>query len=579
MAFNGRIRRSIKLHTGYLKYFGCFRSEVLGLVVRLECSVLKNNSTIMRLNFALPWGQPGHLRHAIWLSGLLVLLGSFGLDSGASAQTFSLQVEAFEIEGPNPISKRKTRKLLKPFLGKHDSIEPIQEAASALEEALHDKGFAFYLVSVPPQPVNASTIKLKITPFPLKEIRVIEGKHFDEKNILHSVPALKVGESPDTRKVSRALRVANVHPRKRIRLRFASADDNTGVPAQVIVRDTRPASVFLWGNNTGSDRTGEYRVGLGLQHANLFNRDHSVVATWTTSPSSEADVNQYGLSYTVPMYRAGGLLTLVAAKSDIDTGTVAEVFEVAGKGDAYAMQYTQLFPKRGDYQHRLTLGVEDKLFDNDIDFDGRAIGVDVRARPASLKYNGSRRTERGSWEINAGYFHNLSGGEFNDDAAYAASRAGATQSWSSLRLSTSAQINLGDWALSGKLSGQYTNDPLISGEQFGLTGASRVRGFSERGVTSDRGFYGTIELSTPTWRNLQMVLFAEGARGEIVDPLPDQVEEETISSAGIGFRWSWRKILALSAYWATVIDGGSPTGDGTNPDDDDQVHFNIVLRR
>lgn len=513
-----------------------------------------------------------HGAAVFWLGTFVLVCPIFAL-----GQTLSLNIENFEVDGPNPFSDRYTRKLLDPYLGKHDSIEPVQQAASALESALRDAGYAFYITAVPPQPITATTIKLRITAFPIREIIVSGNSHFSEENILRSVPALKVDESPNTKDISRSLRVANVHPRKRLKLRFAAADDNSGVPAQITVRDAKPVSLFLWANNTGTEDSGENRVGVGVQHGNIFNRDHVGIATWTTSPDQDADVSQFGLNYQIPLYRAGGLLSILAARSDIDTGIVAEVFNVAGKGDAYAVQYTQLFPKVGRYQHQLSVGMEDKLFDNDIDFEGSPIGVDVRSRPGLMRYVGSHSSDRTDLELNAGYFHNINSGSFNNDEDYAASRSGADSNWQLVRLGAALQTRFGGWTLYLRTDGQYTDEPLISGEQFGLTGVDAVRGFQERELTSDRGYFGTLQIWTPTWRNVQFIVFVDGASGRIIDPLPGQLARETVSSAGAGVRWSWRKYLALSLYWANVIDGASPLGPGTTRDGDDRIHFSLVM--
>ncbi len=495
------------------------------------------------------------------------------------AQELSLNIESFDVVGPNPLSERDTRKLLKPYLGRHEGIEPVQQAASALEEVLHDQGFAFYVVSVPPQPITSSNIRLDVDVFPINEIGVTGNKHFSEENILRSLPALKLGDSPNTRDVSRSLRVANVHPSKRLRLKFASPDDGQGVPAQVQARDAKPGSLFFWANNTGTEDTGELRLGVGFQHTNLFDRDHVGMLTWTTSPDQDADVSQFGLSYQVPLYRAGGLINLLAARSDIDTGTVADVFNVAGKGDAYALQYTQLFPKIGSYEHQLALGIEDKLFDNDIDFEGQPIGVDVRSRPLYLRYVGKRKGERFDWDFKASYFQNLDSGEFNSDADYAATRAGADADWRVARLGAALKTHFGDWTVFLGADAQFADEPLIPGEQFGLVGANAVRGFEEREITSDKGYAATIQLWTPTWRDLQLILFADAASGDLEDPLPGQVASEEVTSAGVGLRWTWRQTLALNVTWAKVIDGADPEGVGTTRDDDEYVHFDLVVRR
>ncbi|MFX5634281.1 ShlB/FhaC/HecB family hemolysin secretion/activation protein, partial [Acinetobacter baumannii] len=53
------------------------------------------------------------------------------------------------------------------------------------------------------------------------------------------------------------------------------------------------------------------------------------------------------------------------------------------------------------------------------------------------------------------------------------------------------------WQLKLTLSGQYTSDSLVPGEQFGIGGASSVRGFSERALANDYGTLVSGEIYTP----------------------------------------------------------------------------------
>ena len=53
------------------------------------------------------------------------------------------------------------------------------------------------------------------------------------------------------------------------------------------------------------------------------------------------------------------------------------------------------------------------------------------------------------------------------------------------------------WNVSGKLRGQYANDALIPGEQFGIGGTGSVRGLRDREATGDRGYTLNLEATTP----------------------------------------------------------------------------------
>jgi hemolysin activation/secretion protein len=56
-----------------------------------------------------------------------------------------------------------------------------------------------------------------------------------------------------------------------------------------------------------------------------------------------------------------------------------------------------------------------------------------------------------------------------------------------------------DWSLQGRVLLQWTPDPLVPGEQFGLGGAQLVRGYEEREATGDRGWLASLEVASPPW--------------------------------------------------------------------------------
>ena len=281
---------------------------------------------------------------------LAVLMFSLvGSTLPALAQSsITLNVEKFEVEGFNPLSPARTEKLLSKFTGKTSDLAVIYDAATALEEAIHAEGYSLISVSLPEQAITNSTIILQTRGFRVANIDAENNNHFSDENVIRSAASLQAGKNPNLKQLQRALSVANLHPSKRVKLNFISRDkDSDEVDVSLSVTDKTPQQFFAWINDTGNDDTGEYRLGLGYQHSNLFNRDHIATLTYTTSPDQTEDVRQIGVNYRIPIYNTGGFLDFLAFDSDVDSGLVADVFNVSGKGRTYRAGYTQLLAKRG----------------------------------------------------------------------------------------------------------------------------------------------------------------------------------------------------------------------------------------
>jgi hemolysin activation/secretion protein len=533
---------------------------------------------ILEFALTLSWRENNLQKYFLMILFGLLLLANAAM-AGTDVPQVRFTVEKFVVEGDNPLSENKTQELLAPFLGEHEGLARIEKASNVLEQALHDKGYQFHRVVVPPQRAADRVIKLRILTFPLDKITVEGNKHFTDENILASIPPLRPGQSPNTLKVARSLLMANEHPAKRVAVFIRESQETGKINAKVKANDMRPYQFFSSYANTGDKATGHTRLSSGFQHSNLFNRDHIITLSYTTSPGHWSDVQQYGAFYRIPLYDIGAGISMFYSHSKADQGTVADFFDVSGKGDFAGISFDYALFPIGDYSHKLTIGLQDRLFENDTSFLGTPIGIDVRSRPVSLRYNGDFKNARVSTGFYVEYTNNLVCGADNDKKAYEATRADADPHWDAVRFGADLNYTLPkNWQLRSRFAGQVTNEPLISGEQFGLGGVRSVRGFDEREISGDNGYQFNLEVWTPVIvYNLRFLGFFDTGRRNLKDPHPGQIAGESISSIGMGLRWYWKSYLSISIDAAHVLNGISE-GDDITKTGDNKVHFNVFVR-
>ena len=484
-------------------------------------------------------------------------------------------VSEFIVTGDNPLPANRTREILSVFLGEHEGLEGLAEAAAELQSAMVKEGHSFHRVLLPQQTLEQGRVKLDVVEFKLANIEVTGNRFFSPDNIKSSLPRLESGVVPDPRELSRELIIANEHPAKDVTLRIKSSRVPNSVDAELAVKDRRPWQVFSVVNNIGTDETGDFRISAGVQHNNLFGMDHSLTLSYTTSPGYWGDVKQFGANYRLPLYSWYSSLSFYYSKSDVDSGVIEQVFDVSGAGEFFGANYTHVFRNIDNYRHRFSIGVEDKLFENDVNFLNTPIGVDVRARPLTLTYRGEWRFERANLNYQVSYAHNLGGGSKNNDAVYAMSRFNAEADWDVLRFGINANYFFPSrWLLSAGLNAQYSGEPLISGEQFGLGGVGSVRGFEERGVIGDKGIRLSLQAWTPPWKyNIRAVGFMEGGYTKTLEAPAGQIDNETIVSLGLGLRWAWQDKLSASVDYAHEINDARANGAGGN-----KIHLTLYFR-
>ena len=502
-------------------------------------------------------------------------------------------VERFDIIGDNPLGRR-AESVVAPFTGEQYGLEGLSAARDALERSIIDAGYTFHRVSLPPQDLFEGVVILRVARFALGSVSVEGNRHFDDANILHSVPGLREGATPNTRRLSRSLRLANQHASKSTLLRFAEGGGKDTIDAVLEVQDRNPQLFFVSLDNTGPEDGETWRTTFGYQHGNLFNRDHALTATLTTAPEDPDVTTQLGVNYHLPLYAHGASLDLLFSDADSagetggggDTGQGiapgtdgGQALEFTGEGTVFGFNYNRPLLTDSSYNHEWSIGVQHKNFENSSEFgDAELSGADVISMPLELGYAFERQSPGSSFYGRIALVQEIG----DDDDEYNDDRLEAESGWTALRYRIAYDLLLpAEYLFHVGFSGQQTDALLISGEQFGVGGEATLRGFEERSVTGDSGYQLSLELWFPAFTayNLRFLVFTDFAHTEFNDgdlPGNDGVDFD-LSSAGLGMFWSWKENLNLSLNYGVIGEGGG-LDDTINQDGDDKLHVSAVYR-
>jgi hemolysin activation/secretion protein len=513
----------------------------------------------------------------------VVLVGLVLLPGPVPAQAIpqvSFTVERFEVTGENPLSAAETKTILDGFTGEHIGLEGLLEAADVLQVAIKKRGSSFSRVVLPRQILQEGLVRLDVIALKVSKLRVTGAAHHTEQNIRDSVPDLVEGVQPSTRTLARTLEIANRNASKQTTLTFKENEAMPGtLEGTLDVQDKRPWNIFASAANTGSSAIGDVLSTLGASHDNLFSIDHVGNLSYTTAPEHSSRLKVWAASYYAPVYEWGGAFSFYYVNSEVDTGLVLDVFEISGAGTFGGVRYSQEFYRFGPLTHRATVGIDDKLFENNVLFGALNLGSDVRSQPASLLYSGELESYPWSSDFHIAYASNQSGDGRNSTSFYEANRAGASSHWELMRGGGTLSYSFSNGIVArGILDVQYSKDPLIAGEQFGLGGANSVRGFEERELSGDSGARASVEIWSPpieVLRGVQVLGFADGGhirrRGTLVSTEP---REDDIWSFGAGLRWQWKDNLAISLDVSEIVEEASVDDESSGT----KAHFNMLVR-
>ena len=517
--------------------------------------------------------------------GVLMCWQAFALAQGA-AEAPRFAISRFDVSGATLVSPERVERVLQPFTGGERTLEDVRRARAALEADYAALGYGASQVVLPEQEIKDGVVRLRVLEGRLGRVDVEGNRHFGTANIRRSLPALEEGQPLNTARLASNLRLANESPVKQTTVVLKPGATEGEIDAGVRVADERPWRVSLGLDNTGTPETGDNRIGLGFQHANLFDRDQVLTLQYVTSPSQEDSPSSValppndnvlilGAGYHIPLPTLGDSIDLVAGYANVDSGVVQNLFNISGSGRVYAARYNFGLPPVGALEHRLSPGIDRRYFDNDVVPVGGAGGVvpDYVVTPLSLTYGGTYRDEGRELAFAVSGARNLPGGANGDQATFDAVRPGAPDDYTLGRANFSFVQRLPrDFQGRIRLTGQYTDDELVPGEQFGIGGMDSVRGFYERQLAGDRGFSGSLELYSPDFGpslpanglRARLLVFYDYGRVVTINPDAFETASTSISSVGPGVRIAYKTSFNLRFDYGFQLQSGVPGVSGAS---------------
>ena len=133
---------------------------------------------------------------------------------------------------------------------------------------------------------------------------------------------------------------------------------------------------------------------------------------------------------------------------------------------------------------------------------------------------------------------------------------GSTKStgyWVILKPSFSQNIvSMNNWTTVFRADGQWSSEPLISNEQFGIGGVNSVRGYHEGEIFGDTGWHATLEEQTPQHTvgmvydgqpmTIQGLAYLDGATAYLLDPQGVPASTQ-LWGTGLGFS------VSVATHW------------------------------
>jgi hemolysin activation/secretion protein len=483
-----------------------------------------------------------------------------------AAPVRKFDINEFDVEGNTVLSEADIDAAVDPFMGPDRTMADIDGARAALEKAYAAKGYQTVYVTLPPQTVRGGVVMLKATETKVGTVAVNGQNYVAPERVQKALPSLAPGGVPNLPTLNKELVALNsqsgdlqVTPT----MKPGKAPDTIDVSLDV--QDKLPVHGSLELNNKYSRDTSPLRLQANLEYDDLWGLGHSISGLYSVAPQNLGDGEVYALTYTAPVPSTDLKLSLTGLSSNSNVNTLGGT-NVLGKGYSITVGLMAPLGTVGDYFHYLQANIAWKDFNDTVSLGGQANAAPIKYVPLSLTYYGSLRKPEDQFSVNLGLTASLRGiGSNHPDFDVARFRADGDFFYAKGGVSWLHNLPKGI-DLFASLDGQIANGPLISNEQYSIGGDGTVRGYLQSEGLGDDGIHSSIELRSPSlapWMShftddFRFVLFADGARAWLHDPLPQQQDFFDLRSVGIGVTGQALKYLNGSLYLADPLD--STTG-------------------
>lgn len=513
------------------------------------------------------------LQVALWVllawPGIVVPAGPESAETPQRAQADTLYITEYRVRGATMLDASAIERAVYPFLGPERTVEDIEGARAALEQAYHKRGYQSAMVQLPEQDGRGGVIFLEVVERPVGRLRVKNSRYHLPSEVKKQAPSMAEGRVANFDEITRDIVRLNQWPDRKIKPELKEGVAPDTVDIDLVVEDTFPLHGSLELNNRYSPDTSPLRLNGYLAYTNLFQLGHTLGLNFQVSPEDLEEVSVFSAYYLarLPGYESVSLMfTGTSQDSNISTlGGSA----VAGRGKIFGISSIYSLPPEDNFYHSLRFGVDFKSFEQDLLFGGETTQAPIEYLPFVLDYSGSWVEEGCETSLHAALTWNPRGlGSTPDE--FDSRRFGANGSFIHARGDVSHQHTLpGDFEIFGRVQGQIADSPLIDSEQISGGGLTSVRGYLESEAVGDHGLFGTVELLTPSLFeskkkeeeeeqetgqpfSMRLYTFLEGGNLWLKDPLPGQTDEFALASYGFGGRFTLTDTLHGS------LDLGSP---------------------
>jgi hemolysin activation/secretion protein len=409
----------------------------------------------------------------------------------------------FDVLGNTVLDDGLIQEALAPFMGPGKTAADVDNARMALETLYKDKGYKTVSVTLPKQKVKDGLIVLQVAEEKIGHLTVVGSKYHSIDKIKKAMPTVAEGSVPDWEKMRTELVAIDQQQDLTVTPALKAGTAPGTVDMDLVVDDKLPLHGMLELNNRYSQDTVHNRLIGNISYGNLWQRGDSLSLTYQTAPQDTKTARILFGNYLAVFGDSPFSLLFSGLRTTSNVTTLGGI-TVLGAGKSYGAQGIWKLPEDKDSSSEFSAGITYKNFNTSVGVGG---GVDPIQTPAvyypiALGYSRFGHGDGSNTQFDA-TFTFANGRKGSDTASLDLGHYGARRNMMYLRSNYSWTQDLPAHLQSYvHVTGQLTDQPLISNEQLSGGGMDTVRGYLEAEAIGDEGVESSWELRAPSLPDL-----------------------------------------------------------------------------
>jgi len=465
-----------------------------------------------------------------------------GAPDGADGIRFTLN--SINLEGVTAYDVVELQQIWADSLGQTIALTDIYAIAQQITRKYRADGYIITQAVIPQQTIEGGNVTIRVVEGFIDSVS-LQGadESFSSERVLQLADNL-TDENPLTAgALERWLLLVNDIPGLDARSIISPSQTTIGGADLVIIPEIDPYNFSFNLDNFGSRFLGPLQASVAAQFNNFFGAAESFETQFVTDPD-DGERMYTSVRFELPVNRHGTILGADIVYSDTNPGFELGLFDVRGYSKTYGLDFTHpiirsrtenLFTSiRFDYRDLTSKNIVDAFKTKD-EIAAVRLGLDYSAfdsfwRPAVSEV---------SFEISQGV-DVFNASQKNDTNL---TRFGGDPEFTKANLNISRlQTIMPEWSVFTALTGQLSNNPLLSSEEFGVGGRSFGRGYDASEIVGDDGFGASVEVrwnpddSTALFEDYEIYGFYDFGKIWNQETDVDALENRSIASVGLGTR-------------------------------------------